>query len=70
MQTPSADFHVDVTVHHFSKTMYAINKMQQIFRLLIFLNQPYMFRATNSPILRSIFCLFHFHLNRGAGRQQ
>jgi hypothetical protein len=29
--------------------------MQQIFRLLIFLNQPYMFRATNSPILRRTF---------------
>ena len=24
--------------------------MQRLFRLLIFLNQPYMFRATNSPI--------------------
>jgi hypothetical protein len=29
--------------------------MQYIFRLLIFLNQPYMFRATTSPILRSTF---------------
>ena len=29
--------------------------MQQLFRLLIFLNQPYIFRATNSPILRSTF---------------
>ena len=29
--------------------------MQQIFRLLIFLNQPNTFRATNLPILRSTF---------------
>jgi len=33
-----------------------------IFRLLIFLNQPYMFRATNSPILRSTFWLY-IHLS-------
>jgi len=32
--------------------------MQQLFRLLIFLYQPYMFRATNSPILRSTFWLY------------
>ena len=32
--------------------------MQQIFRSLIFLIQPYMFRATNSPILRSTFWLY------------
>ena len=32
--------------------------MQQMFRLLIFLIQPYMFRATNSPILRSTFWLY------------
>ena len=32
--------------------------MQQLFRLLIYLNQPYMFRATNSPILRSTFWLY------------
>ena len=32
--------------------------MQQHFRLLIFLNQPYMFRASNSPILRRNFWLF------------
>ena len=33
--------------------------MQQLFRLLIFLNQPKVFRATNSPILRSTFdCIF------------
>jgi hypothetical protein len=38
-----------------STTLLATNKMQQRFRLLIFLNQPYMFRATNSPILRSTF---------------
>ena len=31
--------------------------MQQLFRLLIFLIQPYMFRATNSLILRSTFWL-------------
>jgi len=29
--------------------------MQQPFRLLIFLKQPYMFRGTNSPIPRSTF---------------
>ena len=33
-------------------------KMQQLFRLLIFLIQPYMFRATNSPILRSTLWLY------------
>jgi len=32
--------------------------MQQLFRLLIFLIQPNMFRATNSPILRSTFWLY------------
>ena len=32
--------------------------MQQIFRLLIFLIQPYMFRATNSSILRSTFWVY------------
>ena len=32
--------------------------MQQLFRLLIFLIQPHMFRATNSPILRSTFWLY------------
>jgi hypothetical protein len=32
--------------------------MQQFFRLLIFLIQPYMFRAINSPILRSTFWLY------------
>ena len=38
--------------------------MQQLFRLLIFLNQPYMFRATNSPILRSTFdCIHSFWYN-------
>ena len=30
-------------------------KEKKLFRLLIFLNQPYMFRATNPPILRSTF---------------
>jgi len=29
--------------------------MQQLFRVLIFLIQPYVFRATNSPIFRSSF---------------
>ena len=29
-----------------------------LFRLLIFLKQPYMFRATNSPNLRSSFWLY------------
>jgi hypothetical protein len=32
--------------------------MQNLFRLLIFLSQPYGFRATNSPILRSTFWLY------------
>ena len=34
-----------------------VNNQQDstIFRLLNFLNQPIMFRATNSPILRSTF---------------
>jgi len=32
--------------------------MQQLFRLLIFLNQPYMFQAKNSPIIRSTFWLY------------
>jgi hypothetical protein len=32
--------------------------MQHLFRLLIFLNQPYTFRATNLPILRSTFWLY------------
>ena len=32
--------------------------MQQLFRLLIFLFQPYMFRAINSSILRSNFWLY------------
>jgi len=41
-----------------STPMYTTNKMQQVFRLLIFLIQPYMFRATNSPILRSTFWLY------------
>ena len=34
------------------------------FRSLIFLNQPYMFRATNSPILRNTFyCIYSFWYN-------
>ena len=47
-------------VHHIQNnlTMWATNKMKKLFRLLIFLNQPYMFRATNSPILRSTFWLY------------
>ena len=55
--------------------------MQQRFRLLIFLIQPYMFRATNSPILRSTFWLYvqlsvkctdtvADRSHRGTGRQQ
>ena len=32
--------------------------MQQLCRLLIVLIQPYMFRATNSPILRITFWLY------------
>ena len=40
-----------------------------------FLNQPYMFRATNSLILRTTFWLYiqmelTFRLNRGTGRQE
>ena len=38
--------------------------MQQLFRLLIFLIQAYMFRATNAPILRRIFdCIYSFWYN-------
>ena len=38
--------------------------MQQFFRLLIFLIKPYMFRATNSPILRTFFdCIYSFWYN-------
>jgi len=44
--------------------------MQQLFRLLIFLIQPYVFRATNSPILRSIFWLYIQLLVQCTGRQQ
>jgi len=32
--------------------------MQKIYNLLILLIQPYKFRATNSPILRSAFWLY------------
>jgi len=32
--------------------------MRQIFRLLIFLIQPYMFRVTHSPIIMSTFGLY------------
>jgi len=32
--------------------------MQQSFRLLIFLIQPYMFRATNSPTLRNTLWMY------------
>ena len=60
-----------------SATMQTTNKMQQL-RLFIFLNQPYMFRATNTPILRSNFWLYIQLLvqctdtaaDRGTGRQQ
>ena len=38
-------------------TMKATNKMQK-FRLLIFEKQPYMFRVTNSPIVRRTFWLY------------
>ena len=55
--------------------------MQQLFRLINFLNQPYLFRATNSPILRCTFWLYTQLLvqcadtatdrcHRGTGRQQ
>ena len=42
-----------------------VNKMQQLFRFLIFLNQPHMFRATNSSILRSTLfdCIYSFWYN-------
>ena len=40
------------------------------FRLLIFLIQPYMVRATNSPILRSTFWLYIQFLVQCTGRQQ
>ena len=51
-------FDVYVTVHH---QYIDVNNQQDAttFRLLIFLNQPNMFQATNSPILRSIFnCIY------------
>ena len=38
-------------------TMWATTRCNR-FRLLIFLNQLYMFRATNSPIFRSTFWLY------------
>ena len=41
-----------------STTMKTTNKIQQLFRLLIFLIQPYMFRRTNSPILMSTFWMY------------
>ena len=42
--------------------------MQQLFRVLIFLNQQYVFRATNSPILKSIFdCIYSFWYNAPVG---
>ena len=44
--------------------------MQQHFRLLIFLIQPYMFRAINSPILSSTFWLYVQLLVQCTGRQQ
>ena len=48
--------------------------MRQLFRLLIFLIQHYMFWATNSPILRSTFWLYIQLLvpvpHRGTGQQQ
>ena len=44
--------------------------MQQLSRLLIFLIQPYMFRATNLPILRSTFWLYIQLLVQCTGRQQ
>jgi len=39
--------------------------MQQLFRVFIFLIQPYTFRAINSPILRSTFlnCIYSFWYN-------
>jgi hypothetical protein len=42
-----------------STMVQATNKLQQLFRLLVFLNQPYMFRTTKSPILRSTFDCIH-----------
>jgi len=51
---------VCVTVHH----QYNDVSNQQdatTFSLIITLNQPYTFRATNSPILRSTFdCIYSF----------
>ena len=44
-----------VLLNDLHRTMLITNMMQQLFRLLIFLIQPYMFRAKNSPILRSTF---------------
>ena len=42
--------------------------MQQLFRLFFFLNQPYMFRATDSPIFRSTFdFIYSFWYNAPVG---
>jgi len=46
-----------------STTMSVINKMQQLFRLLIFLNQPYIFPTTNSPIIRSTFSRLYSNIS-------
>jgi len=48
------NFDICVTVHHQYND---VNNQQDEtnFCFLIFLIQPYMFRATNSPILRSTF---------------
>jgi len=40
--------------------------MQQLFPLLIFLNQPNRFRATNSPVLRNTFCVYIYSFWYGA----
>ena len=56
----------DLTSHLI--TMWITKEMQKLFRLLLFLIiQPYMFRVTHSPILRSTFWLYIQHLVQFTG---
>ena len=59
-QLLTASFHSlqnhSLTLHNFTgRRCKQPTRFDNFFRLLFFLNQPYMFRATNSPILRSTF---------------
>ena len=76
----STELDVCVTVHHQYNDV-SNQKDVRTFSLIIFWNQPYMFRATNSSILRSTFLtvytafgIMHRHcwrpVPRGTGRQQ